>query len=374
MSEELAATVTRDLEFGLFDWVDQAPGESPAAVYDGRLRLLAEADRGGFAVYHLAEHHGTPLGLAPSPGVLLAAAARETTRIRLAPTTFVVPLYDPLRLTEEIAMLDQLTHGRLEVGVGKGASPYELAMYGFTRSESGERFDLVMPAILEALETGVFSRPDGDGLAADPVPLSVPVYQRPHPPLWYPTINPESIARLGEQGYNVLFGFGFQSPGMDVVREQSRIYFERLATSVERGTARYSLPGVVPRFGLMRHVFVAPTDAEAQALARPAFAAHYESFTYLWRKMGSDRYAEGVDFDGLLGHGKLYVGSPQTVASMVAEAVTEGGVNYVAGSFTWGSLDSEASLQSLRLFRDEVIPAVRQTTSGRVPRVPAVRR
>jgi alkanesulfonate monooxygenase SsuD/methylene tetrahydromethanopterin reductase-like flavin-dependent oxidoreductase (luciferase family) len=118
-----------DLEFGLFDWVDAAPGRSVADVYDDRLRILAEADAGGFATYHLAEHHGTPLGLAPSPGVFIAAAARVTERIRLAPTTFVVPLYQPLRLAEEITMLDQLSHGRLDVGVGKGSSPHEIAMY-----------------------------------------------------------------------------------------------------------------------------------------------------------------------------------------------------------------------------------------------------
>ena len=71
-----------ELEFGLFDWVDIAPGAAADELYDGRLRLLAEADRGGFAVYHLAEHHGTPLGMAPSPAVFVAAAARETARIR----------------------------------------------------------------------------------------------------------------------------------------------------------------------------------------------------------------------------------------------------------------------------------------------------
>ena len=76
MSAAQSSTPTSgDLEFGLFDWIDVAPGVPVAEVYDGRLRLLAEADKGEFAVYHLAEHHGTPLGLAPSPGVFVAAAA-----------------------------------------------------------------------------------------------------------------------------------------------------------------------------------------------------------------------------------------------------------------------------------------------------------
>src|SRR4051794_41966316 len=118
-------TAHRDLEFGVFDWADLAPGASPAEVYDGRLRLLAEADRGGFATYHLAEHHGTPLGLAPSPAVFLAAAARTTRRSRLAPKTFVAPLDDPLRLAEGVAIVEQICHGLDETGVGNGASPCE---------------------------------------------------------------------------------------------------------------------------------------------------------------------------------------------------------------------------------------------------------
>lgn len=364
MSGQPIDSTHRGVDFGLFDWVDRAPGATPSDVYEGRLRLLAEADQGEFAVYHLAEHHGTPLGLAPSPAVFVAAAARTTGRIRLAPTTFVVPLYDPLRLTQEIAMLDQLSHGRLEIGVGKGSSPYEAAMYGLTPPTAAERFELLMPAILDALETGTFRHPAGTGAAGRPIPLYVPVYQRPHPPLWYPTSNPASIPRLGEQGYNVLFGFGFVAPALDVVREQSKVFFERFRASSQRGEVRYGLPGVTPRFGLMRHVVVAPTDEEAVAVARPAFADHYASFTHLWRLHGSDRFSGPADFDQLVDAGKVFVGSPETVAGRVAEAVTGGAVNYVASSFAWGSLDDDASLRSLRLFRDEVIPAVRRATVG----------
>jgi alkanesulfonate monooxygenase SsuD/methylene tetrahydromethanopterin reductase-like flavin-dependent oxidoreductase (luciferase family) len=346
-----------DVQFGLFDWVDAAPGRAVAEVYDARLRVLAEADEGGFTAYHLAEHHGTPLGMAPSPAVFVAAAARVTQRIRLAPTTFVVPLYDPLRLAEEIAMLDQLSHGRLDIGVGKGSSPYEAAMYGLTPAEAAERFEAHLPAVLEALESGRFRRPTPDG-AADVVELSVPIYQRPHPPLWYPTSNPASIPRLGDQGYNVLFGFGFVSPSLDVVREQSRTFFTRFRASEARGEARCSLPGRPPRFGVMRHVFVAPTDEEALAVARAAFADHYASFAHLWRKHGSDRFSAPVDLDRLVAERRVFAGSPEQVAAQVGEAVTVGEVNYVACAFAWGSLPVDVVLRSLRLFRDEVIPQV----------------
>ena len=327
------------LEFGLFDWIDLAPGADPAAVYDGRLALLAEADRGGFAVYHLAEHHGTPLGLAPSPSVFIAAAARATSRIRLAPTTFVVPLYDPLRLAEEIAMLDQLSHGRLEVGVGRGSSPFEAAMYGLTAEQAADRFADLLPVVLAALETGVLRRAGGEQ-----VELAVTARQRPHPPLWYPTSNPASVPRLGERGYHVLFGFGFAAPPLDVLRAQSRIF------AANGGAGR--------RFGIMRHVLVAPTDEEAMALARPAFADHFAAFAHLWRRHGTDRFAEPMAPDQLVAEGRMFIGAPATVARQIRAATADTEVNYLAGAFAWGSLEHGTALRSLQLFRDEVAPAL----------------
>jgi alkanesulfonate monooxygenase SsuD/methylene tetrahydromethanopterin reductase-like flavin-dependent oxidoreductase (luciferase family) len=348
------------LRFGIFDWVDARPGVATAELYDRRLRLLAAADESVFATYHVAEHHGTPLGLSPSPAVFLAAAARVTRRIRLAPTTFIVPLYEPLRLVQEIAMLDQLSHGRLDIGVGKGSSPHEAAMHGRTPEQMATRFEAAMPALLTALETGRFELPSTGGT---PVVLHVRPFQQPHPPLWYPTSNPASIPRLGDEGYNVLFGFGFASPPLTAVGEQSRIFFEHFRAAAERGTPRYALPGTTPRFGILRHVVVAGTDAEASAIARSAFADHYESFTHLWRLVGSDRFTGPADFDQLVADGKLFVGSPSTVAAQLTEAVAVGGINYFTGAFAWGSLDGDRALESLRLFRDEVVPAV---TSGPV--------
>ena len=97
---------------------------------------------------------------------------------------------------------------------------------------------------------------------------------------------------------------------------------------------------------------------------RPAFADHHTSFTHLWRLHGDQRHTGPLDVDQLLAEGKLYAGSPETVARQVSEAVVDGEVNYVAGAFAWGSLDPEVSLRSLRLFRDEVIPAVRRGAAG----------
>ena len=117
------------MEFGIFDQNDHGPYPL-AEQYENRLKLVSFYDRAGFRTYHMSEHHSTPLNLAPSPSVFLAAIAQRTERLRLGPLVYVLPTHHPLRLAEEICMLDHLSRGRLEVGIGRGASPHELAYFG----------------------------------------------------------------------------------------------------------------------------------------------------------------------------------------------------------------------------------------------------
>ena len=105
------------MEFGVFDHLDRYGG-TLADYYEDRLKIAEAYDRAGFYAYHLAEHHATPLGMAPSPSVFLAAVAQRTTRLRFGPLVWPMPLHHPLRLIEEICMLDQLSGGRLEIGFG----------------------------------------------------------------------------------------------------------------------------------------------------------------------------------------------------------------------------------------------------------------
>ena len=109
------------LQFGIFDHIEPVPGQTLTQIYRERLHLLERYDAAGFYAYHLAEHH-TPAvhSLAPSQNVFLAAASQRTRQLRLAPCIYVLPLHHPLRLIEEICMLDHLSDGRLEVGVGRG--------------------------------------------------------------------------------------------------------------------------------------------------------------------------------------------------------------------------------------------------------------
>src|SRR5471030_1295545 len=117
------------MKFGVFDHMDRA-GSGLGRQFEDRLKLIELYEKSGFHAYHLAEHHATPLGMAPSPSVFLAAVAQRTKRLRFGPMIFALPLYHPLRLIEEICMLDQMSGGRLDMGFGRGASPIELELFG----------------------------------------------------------------------------------------------------------------------------------------------------------------------------------------------------------------------------------------------------
>src|SRR5271165_2067251 len=123
------------MKVGIFDHIERADREI-ATTLDERLKFAAAADDTGFYCLHVAEHHATPLNLVPVPGVYLGAVARSTKRLRFGPLVYLLPLYSPLRLIEEICMLDHLSHGRFDIGVGRGVSPYELEFHNVMHDDS----------------------------------------------------------------------------------------------------------------------------------------------------------------------------------------------------------------------------------------------
>ena len=128
------------MKFGVFDYIEGS--DQPLhKTYEERLELVQALETAGFYGYHLSEHHATPLSMTPSPSIFLAAAARETTRIRLGTLLYLLPLYHPLRLLEELCMLDHLCGGRLDIGVGRGISPHEFEAYGEDFEQSAQAFE-----------------------------------------------------------------------------------------------------------------------------------------------------------------------------------------------------------------------------------------
>src|ERR1700759_241846 len=142
------------LQFGIFDQNDH--GRYPLSEqYDKRLALIEAYDRLGFRTYHMSEHHSTPLNLTPSPSVFLAAVAQRTRRIRFGPLVYVLPLHHPLRLYEEICMLDHLSGGRLQLGVGRGGALLEHERYGIDPATAQAMYHEAFAVLMQACEAEV---------------------------------------------------------------------------------------------------------------------------------------------------------------------------------------------------------------------------
>ena len=171
------------MQFGIFDQNDRGPyplGEQ----YENRLKLIEFYDAAGFRTYHMSEHHSTPLSQTPSPGVFLAAVAQRTRRLRLGPLVYVLPAHHPLRLAEEICMLDHLSGGRLEVGVGRGASAHELQYFGIDPDSAPAMYVEAYTILKQALTQPEVNF-NGRYYNFENVPIEMKPAQLPHPPFWY---------------------------------------------------------------------------------------------------------------------------------------------------------------------------------------------
>ncbi len=337
------------VEFGLFDWIDR--GTTPLhQLYEERLQLLEAADAADFFCYHLAEHHATPLGMAPSPALFLAAAAQRTRRIRLGPLVYLLPLYNPLRLIEEVCMLDQMSGGRLELGVGRGVSPYELKYFGVDPARTRAIFNEALSVLVAGLTNNRLTF-EGAHYQYNDVPMELKPLQQPYPPLWYPTHNPESVQYAARHGFNFV-GLGPAA----AVRALADTYRQTWEPH-RHEPGRLSGHVVAPKIGIVRQIVVADTDAEALALARAAHGDWYRSITQLWHDH-NDHSVDGLfAWETATQFETLLFGSPARVRDQVGRLIEESGCNYVIGSFAWGTLPHQKALHSLQLFAQEVMPA-----------------
>jgi len=348
------------LRFGIFDWIDDSR-LPPADVYEHRLKMIEYADRAGFWCYHVAEHHGTPLSLAPSPNLFLASAAARTRRIRLGTLVNVLPLYDPVRLVEEICMLDHLSQGRLELGVGRGGSPTELLNFGVNGVDEARALYMeVFEMLMAGLRHGRIEH-SGTRFRREAT-VSLRPYQRPYPPLWFPTSNAESVPWIAQQGLSTLFGFLVSRTGADPAEMVEQ--YEQLWRSTRSDDSRLNHHVAEPLVGHQRHVYVAETDAEALRDARIALAGFFANFNHLWLKHQGREYFSS-DFDAFVEQRFLLAGSPATVREGLRQELTRLGGNYFVATFAFGNLAEEKSLRSIDLFAREVMPAI--SKEGRAP-------
>jgi alkanesulfonate monooxygenase SsuD/methylene tetrahydromethanopterin reductase-like flavin-dependent oxidoreductase (luciferase family) len=336
------------MDFGIFDHVDRT-GAPLTDFYEDRLKIVEAYDRAGFYSYHIAEHHSTPLGMAPSPNIFLAAVAQRTRRLRFGPMVFVLPLYHPVRLIEEICMLDQMSGGRLDLSFGRGASPIEIALFSEDPEAAQGMYNEGVELILQGLTRKVLDF-HGKHYDFSNVPMEIEPFQKPHPPLWYGVHSPDSAERAARRALNVI--------GLDDTADT------RLAIDRYRATWRalHGPSAPLPKLGLGRFIVVGETDAQALHLARRAYAVWHDAFTLLSRQRGRmQTHPRPSEFDAIIERGQGIAGSPATVREFLAAQLAETGCNYVVGQFAFGDLKLDECLRSIGLFTSEVMPALRAT-------------
>jgi alkanesulfonate monooxygenase SsuD/methylene tetrahydromethanopterin reductase-like flavin-dependent oxidoreductase (luciferase family) len=335
------------MKFGIFDHVDRQD-LSLAQTFTERMQLVELADALGFYCYHVAEHHMTPLGMAPSPSVYLAAVSQHSKRMRLGPLVYLLPLYHPLRLIEEICMLDHLSGGRLDVGVGRGVSPYELAYYGCNFLETHEIFAETLEVMLKGLTADRLDH-KGERYRFSRVPMELRPLQQPGPPLWYGIGNDESIPFAAQHGMNIVS----LAPSHAV-----RPFFDKFRDAWETHKDhpdRAHSPVDSPFIGLSRHLFVADTDHAAEQLAAVAYEQWAESFGKLWLSFRTVHAAMQGGYAKARSSGAVIVGSTDTVCAEIAKQIDESGCNYMIFSVAWGNMQHADARRSVELFGSEVI-------------------
>ncbi len=336
------------MDFGVFDHLDR--GNLPLQdYYEARLKLIEGYDRAGFYAYHLAEHHMTPLGMAPSPSIFLAAAAQRTKRLRLGTLVYALPLHHPLRMIEEICMLDHLSNGRLDMGFGRGSSPIELEYYGQSPEDAPRAYAEAIEVVLRGLKARVLSAETWKHRFSN-VPMELAPLQQPHPPLWYGVHSTDSAERAARAGFNV----ACNEPAADSALYTARFW------SVWREIHGDGVPP--PKVGTTQFVVIADSDDEALTIARRAYLVWHKSFHHLFRRHGRVAKISGgeADFDELHARGKGVAGTPSKVIGFLKARLQTAGANYCINRFAFGDLTLAESMRSVELFVRDVRPALMQ--------------
>ena len=241
-------------------------------------------------------------------------------------------------------MLDQMSGGRFQFGVGKGISPIEVRYYGLDPEKHGKMFIEAFDVLMRGLQGRTLDF-EGEFYRFKNVPLVLEPLQKPHPPLWYGVGTPENTERPARSGMNIV-----TNTPAHVARKLVEHYW-----SLHPGNV------VGSKTGFARHIVVADTDEAALAIARRGYRRWYASFMKLWLEHGTRPVGVvyPAEFDGDGANGRMIAGSPQSVADQLQAQVDESGVNYIACRFAFGDITFDEARRSIELFAEHVMPRLR---------------
>jgi luciferase family oxidoreductase group 1 len=339
------------MHFGTFLLMQSPSARSSEEMYARAIEQAQAAEDLGFRNIWLAEHHFSTYGYVGRPVQLATYIAAKTRRLRVGTAVIVVPLHHPLVIAEEIAMLDVLAGGRVDIGLGRGYQYYEFERLGLELDSARARWEESIDILLDALSGRSVSYQGTHFTFPETTVFPTPI-QKPHPPIWVTAQSPESVEATVRRGFNLLTG-GF---GVPVERmAEFRQLFDRLVAEVQ--------PACTPEVGVQRAVYVTDSTADAREAAEQArwnmrvtlsLRNHYERV--------EDGHAIAVpmpkepDTDELLER-FLVIGTPETVIRQITRIKDLVGIDHFNCSFWFGDLDQARVLKSMELFAREVMPA-----------------
>lgn len=239
-------------------------------------------------------------------------------------------------------MLDQLTRGRFDLGVGRGIVPYEMAYFDLHHLETEEIYREALEVVLQGLTCDVLDH-RGARYTYRKVPMVLRPFQQPHPPLWYGLGHLEGAEWAATNHVHVITNNTCQA---------SRPLFERYREVWQRKHGATAMP----RLGMSRHIVVAPTEAQAEALARPSYAAWYANLTKVWRDFGAIPIRFARDFDEARQRGIAIAGTPAQVREEIERQVAASGCTYLVCRLMFGSMGEAEAGGTIDLFTSEVMP------------------
>jgi len=353
------------LRFGTFFFFQAAPGQRHEDIIRNELTQVEWSEELGFDEVWFTEHHFIDYGLSVDPATLASAAASRTQRVRLGLAAAILPFHHPLRLAEQMALVDIISDGRVDVGVGRGNRPAEFAGYRVPQQESRERFDETVDVMQRAWTHERFSY-HGRFFSFDDVRVIPKPIQRPHPPLYQVCVTKDGIENTALRGWPMLNSVLFGPVDQLVTNRDTYVN-----TLEKAGRTPDEVAALLGRWGVSRQIYVADTDARALDEARAAEVWYQESFRRFviperiedahptlqpaFRAM-AERLGK-VTWEGLVAE-TLAFGSPDTVARHI-EYMRSIGVGQVLCWMNFGGLPQDKIRRSMELFAREVMPRFR---------------
>ena len=337
--------------FSLFDFFQDRQNE--VSYYQDTLDLVIRSEQLGFDSVWLGEEHFYSFGICPSPQLFLTALARETTTLRLGTAISLLPFENPLRKAEDFAMLDILSGGRLDFGVGRGIIPKHFEGFCVPPQESQARYEEALSIIRQAWTQDSFSY-QGQFWQVPELSLSPKPSQKPHPPIYRGTLSMESFEAAGTIGDNAFVVPWLSAPHPEVRRRVERyrallkeyghsgqqtafIFF--LFVDHDRQRALAEAKACTRNYIDLISSFV-PPEAMAQLRSGDPLKAFFELIQSL-----PDNLEE-----------RTIVGNPQDCRRRLAELRDEFGIDQVAFYMHAGARDTARAKHGLEVFAQEVMP------------------